>query len=123
MKRDYTYEFQIDGLPMLAPDRGVNITENDLDSSDSGRDEGGFMHRSVLRFGIKTFEFIYAILDAEDYMYIQSLFKGKADFTFQYRWVDGKIYTTTAYCSKRGIVLRDYATGEYKNLKFNIIEC
>lgn len=123
MKREYIYEFLVDGRPMLDPDVNVNITENDLDSDDSGRDESGFMHRSVLRSGIKTWEFVYTVLDAEDYMYILSLFQGKADFKFQYRGPDGKMHTTTAYSSKRSIVLRNYATGDYKNLKFNIIEC
>ena len=123
MKREYCYEYLIDGDPLLAPDMNVNITENDLDSPASGRDEAGYMHRIIIRSGVKTWEFVYAVLDAEDYAYIQSLFKGKANFKFSYRASDGSVETTTAYSSKRSITLRDYATGEYKNLKFNIIEC
>lgn len=123
MKRDFCYEYFVDGKPMLAPDMNVNIAENDLDDECSGRDESGYMHRLIIRSGIKTFEFTYAVLDADDYTYIQSLFKGKNDFEFQYRNPDGSVETTRAYSSKRSIVLRNYATGEYKNLKFNIIEC
>lgn len=123
MKRDFCYEYLVDGQPLLTPDMNVNITENDLDSESSGRDQGGYMHRFIIRSGIKTFEFVYAVLDAEDYIYIQSLFNGKADFTFEYRNPDGSVTTTRAYSSKRSITLRNYATGEYKNLKFNIIEC
>lgn len=123
MKRTFCYEYLVDGNPMLSPDMNVNITENDLDDSASGRDEAGYMHRIVVRSGVKTWEFIYAILDAADYLYIQSLFKGKAHFDFTYRNPDGSVTTTKAYSSKRGIILRDLATGEYKNLKFNIIEC
>lgn len=122
MKREFCYEYIIDGKPLLAPDMNVNITENDLDG-ESGRDEGGFMHRYVIRTGIKTWEFVYSVLDAEDYAYIQSLFKGKATFIFEYRNPDGSVSSTHAYTSKRSITLRDYATGGYKNLKFNIIEC
>ena len=123
MKRKFCYEYSIDGKPLLAPDMNVNITENDLDGGASGRDESGFMHRYIIRSGIKTFEFVYAVLDAEDYMYLRSLFAGKASFVFEYRNPDGSVTTTHAYSSKRSITLRDYATGEYKNLKFNIIEC
>lgn len=123
MKREFCYKYLVDGEPLLVPDANVNITENDLDDESSGRDESGFMHRMVVRYGVKTWEFVYTVLDAEDYMYIQSLFKGKAMFAFTYTEPDGTIATTTAYCSKQSITLRDYATNEYKNLKFNIIEC
>lgn len=123
MKRKITEEYFIDGKPLLAPDVNVTITENDLDSAASGRDESGYLHRIIIRSGVKTWEFVYTVLDAEDYAYIQSLFKGKANFKFSYRAPDGSVETTTAYSSKRSITLRNYATGEYKNLKFNIIEC
>ena len=123
MKRDFCYEYFVDSKPLLAPDMNVNITENDLDASDSGRDEAGYMHRIVIRSGVKTWEFVYSVLDAEDYEYIHSLFNGKAHFVFSYRNSDGSISTTNAYSSKRSITLRNHATGEYKNLKFNIIEC
>ena len=123
MKRKFCYEYLIDGKPLLAPDMNVNITENDIDSPASGRDEGGYMHRIIIRSAVKKWEFVYAVLDAKDYTYIQSLFKGKASFIFEYRNPDGSVSSTHAYSSKRSITLRDYATGEYKNLKFNIIEC
>lgn len=123
MRRNYCYEYLVDGNPLLVPDMNVTITENDLDDETSGRDETGHMHRSIIRSGLKTWEFSYALLDAEDYSYIQSLFKGKATFVFEYRNPDGSAGSTHAYASKRSITLRDYATGEYKNLKFNIIEC
>ena len=123
MKRKLSDGFFVDGRPLPDPDVDVNVTENDLDGEDSGRDEAGFMHRQVLRFGVKTWEFVYAVLDAEDYLYIQSLLQGKAEFKFTYKTSDGSSATTRAYSSKRSITLRNYATGEYKNLKFNIIEC
>ena len=123
MKREFCYEYLIDGKPLLAPDMNVDITENDLDSPESGRDEAGYMHRMIIRSSVKTWGFAYAVLDAKDYTYIQDLFRGKESFIFSYRKPDGSMVTTRAYSSKRSITLRDYATGEYKNLKFNIIEC
>ena len=124
ISRAYSDEFFVDGTPLLSPDRDVNITENDLDSSDTGRDESGIMHRIVVREGVRTWgPFNYAILTADDYQYIKSLFKGKAHFTFTFKDADGTEVSTLAYCSKRSITLQDSATGYYKNLAFNIIEC
>ena len=44
--RKKTDLFLIDGQPMLAPDENVEISVEDIDASDSGRDESGVMHRS-----------------------------------------------------------------------------
>ena len=41
--------FQIDGKSLYAPDCDIEPSYSDLDSSDSGRDEAGFMHREVVR--------------------------------------------------------------------------
>ena len=123
MKRVFSEEYLINDKPLLAPDMDVSISENDLDSDASGRDESGVMHRVVMREAVRTWEFTYAVLDAEDYSYIISLFKGNASFRFSFRETDGTMATVTAYCAKRNIILRNYSTGEYKNFKFNIIEC
>ena len=37
---------------MLAPDEGVEMSFEDLDSADAGRDEAGYMHRSVVRYKV-----------------------------------------------------------------------
>ena len=121
--RNFTYEFLVDKKPLLAPDSNVDISETDLDSSSSGRDESGIMHRIVIREGVRTWGFTYAFLAHPEYSYILSLFKGKPTFEFEFRDVDGRPASVTAYCSKRSIVLHDAATGLFKNLKFNIIEC
>ena len=49
--------FLIDGQPMYAPDGDVGISYEDLESSDSGRDESGAMHRIVLRRNAGTWSF------------------------------------------------------------------
>ena len=51
--RSLFYDFQINGKPILAPDADIQIEYNDLDSADSGRDETGFLHRSVVRSKVR----------------------------------------------------------------------
>lgn len=116
-------DFTIDGSPMLGTAEEQELSFSDLDSSDSGRDEAGFMHREVVREKVGTWSFQYPLLT-----------KGKAGLALQqgaqvvvvlfvYLDEDGTRHTTTAYCSKYGIVVKNRRTGTFKNLKFNIIEC
>lgn len=46
--------FQIDGKSLYAPDCDIEPSYSDLDSSDSGRDEAGYMHREVVREKVAT---------------------------------------------------------------------
>ena len=116
-------EFKVDGKPMLIPDADVTISQADLDSSDSGRDESGVMHRQVVRYRVKTWAFNYAMLTKEEYKYLEDLFVGKSDFAFSYRDLDGYEVETRAYCSNNSITYHNAALGVYKNLKLSIIEC
>lgn len=119
----FYYDFLIDGKPILSPDAGISISTSDLDADDSGRDESGIMHRVVLREGVKTWGLTYSFLTAEEYIYMSSLFKGRATFAVTYRDVDGSKVTCSAYCSKQSIVYQNARTGLYKNYKLNIIQC
>ena len=40
-----TQLFLLDGKPIVAPDEDVEMSFEDLDAAQSGRDESGFMHR------------------------------------------------------------------------------
>lgn len=122
MNRTRTNAFQIDGKPMPAPDRDMDSSYEDIDAPDSGRTLDGVMHRDVLRFDVAKWPFVYGTLSTEDYNYLQSLFKGKKDFQFTYPTPTGP-KTVKAYRSKWGISLRNYTTGEWRNYKFNIVEC
>lgn len=115
--------FQIDGMPLLAPDADVQVTQTDLDASDAGRDESGVMHRQLIRRRVKTWGFHYTALTAEELAYLESLFAGKAEFTFTYTGFDGKTASCTAYCSKDSISYHNAKTGLYKNYQFTVIEC
>lgn len=117
--------YQINGKPMLAPDAGVEMSFEDLDSADSGRDESGFMHRVVLRHKVGVWSFSYSHLTKDEYAYMLSVLPQSGSFTFTYPMLSDntKSETTTAYVSKYGIAWQSARTGEYRNLKFSIIEC
>lgn len=123
MSRALWYDCLIDGQPVLVPDEDIDLSADDLDSDESGRDEGGVMHRIVLREGMMVLPLTYSVLNHEDYRYMESLFRGKHEFTLKYRDPGGEIFEYIAYRSKYGITLSNHRTGVYKNYKFNIIQC
>ena len=110
--------FAVDGEPMLAPDADVQLQFQDLDGASAGRDEGGFMHRVMVRSKVRTWKFTYGLLTAEELAYLQNLFAWKATFRFAF---DGG--ETIAYCSRQEVRLHDRTRGVYKALQFDIIEC
>lgn len=117
--------FQIDGKPLYAPDADVTPSYADLDSSDSGRDASGVMHREVVREKVATWPFAYAALTDAEYAYLVGLFAGKATFAFTHPKAGSsrETVTTTCYCSNYSIAWRSARDGTWHNLKFNIIEC
>lgn len=117
--------FKVDGKPMFAPDADVAISYNDLDGSESGRDEAGFMHRVVIRYNVGTWSFEYSEITEEEKRYMESLFPDAPDFEFTHpdRVDPNKLVTTRCYRSKYGISWHNARTGKYRNYKFNIIEC
>lgn len=116
-------DYKINGKPLLVPDADVSLSLADLDSSDSGRDESGVMHRIVVRERVATWGFNYSSLTAEEYKYMRSLLDGKSEFTFTYRDPEGYLVDTKAYCSNDSITYHNARLGLYQNMKFNIIEC
>lgn len=119
-----TYLYQINGKPMPVPDEGVEMSFEDLDSAQSGRDESGFMHRIVVRSKVGVWNFTYSWLDEETYRYLLSILPEEGVFTFTYpdQKQDGAA-KTTAYLSRYGISWHNARTNTYRNLKFSIIEC
>ena len=125
MNRPFIYHFKVNGKPMLAPDADVGVSYADLDSEDSGRDEAGYMHRSVIRYKVPTWSFVYASLTEEEKQYMESLFSDTPDFEFTHpdRIQSDKLVTTRCYRSNYGIAWRNAIAGDWRNYKFNIIEC
>lgn len=115
-------DYQVAGKPLIAPDQGVELTQTDVDASDAGRDEGGFMHRHVVRRRVKSWNFTYSFLSKEELSYLESLFEGLDTFAFTYPGEDGP-EQCTAYCSNNAITVQNLRLGVYRNYKFSVIQC
>ena len=76
--------YQLDGKSMLAPDADVEMEFSDLDSADAGRDESGYLHRSVIRRMVGVWNFAYAHLTGEEYRYMLSILPQGGTFDFTY---------------------------------------
>ena len=122
MRKEY-FDLLIDGKPILIPDQDMEMEYNDLDSDETGRDESGYMHRIVLRSGVRKISLNYGSLTREDYLYMRSLFDGKSEFDVTYRDHDGFENKFVAYSSSHSITVHNARTGLYKNYKLSIIEC
>ena len=117
--------FQINGVPMLAPDEAVEVSYEDLDAADSGRDEAGFMHRTVVRYKVASWKFTYSHLTEEEKRYMEALFGDAATFRFTHpsRLNANTAQTTKCYRSKYGISWKNARTGLWSGYSFSIIEC
>lgn len=123
--RKKTELFKINGTPMLVPDEEVAVGYEDLDSSDSGRDESGVMHRSVVRYKVGSWKFEYSNLTEDEKRYMEGLFPDAPHFQFTHpsRKDASQAETTKCYRSKYGISWRNAKTGVWSGYSFSIIEC
>lgn len=117
--------YQINGKNLLAPDQDVEMSFEDIDAADAGRDESGYMHRNVVRSKLGVWNFVYSHLTQAEYSYLLSLMPTGGTFTFTYPDpVDStKRKKTTAYLSGYGVVWHSARTKDYRNMKFSVIEC
>ena len=123
--RATTQLFQINGKPMLAPDAEVVVSYSDLDASDAGRDESGFMHRIVVRHKVGSWKFSYSHLTEEEKRYVENLFSDAATFQFRHpSRLDATVAEETlCYRSKYDISWKNARTGLWSGYGFSIIEC
>lgn len=123
--RSFVNMFRINGKPMFAPDADISVSYSDLDGDDSGRDEAGYMHRIVVRYKVGTWSFEYGSITDEERRYMEELFPDAPTFEFTHpdRLRSDKTVTTTAYRSNYSIVWHNARSGQWRNYKFNIIEC
>lgn len=123
IKRSYDNFHLIDGVPMLTPDIDVEITYEDLESSDSGFDQGGFYHRIVMKFNRRKWKFKYAILTKDEFVYLRALLKGKQSFLFSFQNEQEKTETVMAISNPVTVAFQSKRSGLYKNLTIEIVEC
>ena len=125
MARTLSEMFMVNGVPMFAPDADIDFSYEDIDDADSGRDESGYMHRIVVRYKVMTGSFSFSHISEADYQYMESLFPDEPEFEFTRpaRANSAETVTTKCYRSKYGIAWHNAATGQWRNYKFNIIEC
>lgn len=123
--RAKTELFQINGIPMLVPDAEVAVSFSDLDASDAGRDESGFMHRIVVRHKVGSWKFTYAHLTEEEKQYMENLFSEDATFLFRHPSRENARISeqTLCYRSKYDISWKNARTGLWSGYGFSIIEC
>ena len=123
--RATTQLFQINGKPMLTPDAEVVVSYSDLDASDAGRDESGFMHRIVVRHKVGSWKFSYSHLTEEEKRYVENLFSDAATFQFRHpSRLDATVAEETlCYRSKYDISWKNARTGLWSGYGFSIIEC
>ena len=122
--RGTTDLFLIDGQAILIPDGKLDLQLQDLESSDSGRDESAVLHRFLARQGVGKWTVSYGELTAEEYAYMEALFAGKAEFLFTRPATRGSASVTTkCYRTGHRIVWNNAATGQFRDYQFDIMEC
>ncbi len=117
--------YQIDGVPLLPPDENMELSFEDIDDADAGRDESGVMHRIPVRRKVGKWAFCYSHLSGEELAYMVSCLPSGGDFAFTHP-VPGSTTQTQvcrAYLSGYSVVWHGTKDGRYRDLKFNIIEC
>lgn len=117
--------FTINGNPIYAPDGDVSVSYEDLESSDSDRDESGVMHRIVIRYKAGSWSFSYSAITEEEKRYMESLFEDSPDFEFGHpdRLDANTQVTSRAYRSGYSISWKNARTGLWSGYQFTITEC
>ena len=119
---DTTGTWQVNGEPIYIPDAEVSITHSHIASSDSGRDESGYMHIIWLREDVCKVGIKYALMTGSELEYIRSRMQGK-EFSFTFadenttktiQGYSGEV-TATLYTRFNGVDI-------YKNVSVNVIE-
>lgn len=120
--RPKTHLFAVNDIPMLAPDAPVRVSYEDIAGDDTGRDLSGILHRSVVRYGVATWEFTFTNLTDEEKRYLEQLFPRAPSFLFTCPGRDGGLQEISCYRSHWSLLWRDATRGLWSELKFRISE-
>lgn len=119
---------QINGQNLPMPNESPKITYTDIESSDSGTDEGGYYHREVLRYGVMSCTLEYSGLSNSDCAYLLGLLQGQSTFQFTFP-VSGESQsvtqtdTRTCYCANYGAAVMRLKQGIWQDITISIFEC
>ena len=116
--------FKVNNVSMFAPDEDIDMSYEDIDSADTGRDETGTMHRIVVRYKVGKWSFNYKTIDEDDFIAMEDLFPDEGTFMFTHpsRRDPNTPETTECYRSKYSITWKNARKHIWRNYKFNIIE-
>lgn len=117
--------FKINGQPMPVPDEEVEVSYEDIDAADAGRDQAGFMHRIPVRHKVASWTFTYSHLTEEEKNYLEALFGDQATFTFTHpsRLQADQPQESLCYRSKYALSWKNARLGLWRDYSFSIIEC
>ena len=121
--REVDFEYLVDGQPLLLPDAGVVLKEQDVESKGSGFDEAGVYHRVVVRHALRSWGFSYGLLTGEEMAYLRSLFRGKTYVTLRVRGEDGMEEQVRCRPAAWEVTLENRAEDLYRDLKLELAEC
>lgn len=121
--RSLDFDFLIDGEPVLAPDAGVQLKREDVESEASGMDERGVHHRFVLRPRLKRWTLRYSLLTGQEVQYLRRLLDGKQTVTVRYRETDGSYINCTAWCGTDSGAFAHKQQDLWKDLVLTVSEC
>ena len=116
----------VNGTPIYRPSEGgVNIGHDNIVSSDSGRDEAGYMHIRWVRRDVRKVNFTYNKLTGNQVAYLRNLLQGN-EFTFAYPDGDGT-ESFSAYCGRMSydqfrLDLHEDEGGTYTNVQVDVVE-
>ena len=92
---------QIDGQPLPTPTDSPSIQQTNIESSDSGQDEGGYYHREIIRTNVLSCTLQYSYLSNADAAYLIQLLSAES-FSFSCPMPgtgqDPQTTTRTCYC-------------------------
>ena len=86
---------------MLIPDAQVQISYEDIDGADAGRDESGYMHRILLRSKVASWGFSYAHLTEWRHLFLYSSGSGRRFPVGNYHLLSQPVRYFLAQCQNR----------------------
>ena len=113
----------IDGEPIYVPS-GVEISHENIVTSDSGRVESGYMHVTFVRGDVRTVQLEFDHITGYEVAFMRELTQGRV---FELTFYDNGIQVMQGYVGRTSYEQKNLGVytdegGEYENYKFNVIE-